>query len=187
MMQVTRLVLSEAEQRLLASLRGSEWVHLSGDMFDNEFLAWDAVRLQCSTSAILIELPREVIDIGGDCDDYAVLHIRPASSLSAAAERAGSVYYQGRGETVRNIWVIRDTVTGTRTEHPDFTHTADVAVVFGLDTMSTSIQRAGRFSDAFLIRRSPTREELSLPDTEDEWESDLLDQYTVSREWIPIV
>ena len=48
-------------------------VHLSGDMFDSDILAWEAVRLQCSKSAILIELPREVVDIAGDCDDYAVL------------------------------------------------------------------------------------------------------------------
>ena len=185
-MQITRLVLTDAEQSLLASLRGSTWLHLSGDMFDNEILAWESVRLQCSESAVQIELPREVVDIAGDCDDYAVLHIRPASSMSATAEREGSVFYQGRGEKVRNIWLIRDTVYGRRSVEADFQYVADVAIVFELDSMFTSIQRAGRFSDAFMIRRAPTREDLSLPDTEDEWESDLLDQYTVSREWIPI-
>jgi len=184
--QVTKLVLTDPERELLASVRGSRWENLSGDMFDSEILAWESVRLQCSSGVIQLELPREVVDIAGDCDDYAVLHVRPADSVSPTTERNGSTCYQGRNETVRNVWLIRDTVRGTRALQPDFEYVADVAVVFELETMWTSIQRGGRFSDAFLIRRAPTKDGLLLPDTWDEWESDLLDQYTVTREWIPI-
>ena len=185
-MQITRLVLTEDEQRLLASLLGSEWVHLSGDTLVQSEFAWESIRVQTTDSAVEIALEREVVEVAADVDEYPALHIRPAGPVSATAERSGRIYFQNRGERVCAIWVIRDTVAGIRTEYPDFTYVADVAVAFELDTHWVAIERDSFFSDALLVTRSNARDDLSLPDTWDEWESDLLDQYTVTREWIPI-
>ena len=186
-MQVTRLVLTDAEQTLLASLRGSEWVHLSGETLVQSEFAWESICVQTSDAAIEIALDREVVEIASDVDEYPALHVRVASAVAKAAGRSGRIYFQNRGERVLKIWVIRAPVVGIRTEYPAFTYVADVAVVFALDTNWLAIERDSYFSDALLVVRSDSQADLPLPDTEDEWESDLLDQYTVSREWIPIV
>jgi len=185
-MQVTELVLTDAERQLLASVRGSRWENLSGPMFDTDDFAWESVRLETTSSAITIELCREVVEIASDIDEYPALHVSPAGDLSPAAKAEGAIVYHGRNETVQRIWVIRDTVEGTKAGEPDFVYVADIGIVFELETLWMAITRTSRLSPAFHIRRAPTKDGLILPDTWAEWDSDLLNQYAVTREWIPI-
>lgn len=185
-MNVTELVLTDEEQRLLASVRGSQWENVSGEMFDRPDFAWESVRIETTSGSIQVKLLRELVDLYGDVDDYPVLHVEHAGPISPLAEGTGSIFYQGRGEVIEAAWVIRDTIVGIREGEVDLRYVADVAVIFQLANCWIALARTSHITNAFHIRRSATRDGIELPNTSQEWPSDLLDQYTVTREWIPI-
>jgi len=182
----TELTLSDDEKNLLTSIRGGVWENLSGDMIGSESFAWKSVRLQTSQGSVEVRLALEVVDIDDDVDDFPVLHILAAGPVSPMAEREGSIYHQGAGQTIRNIWVIRDELAGFRDSQQDLLYVSDIAVVFELDSLWTALARTSHITDAFHIRRGPTREDLAIPDTLREWPSDLFRRYELKRAWIPI-
>lgn len=185
-MQTTSLTLSPQELGILAELVGSDWIALSGARFPRPTFAWQAVTLLTTTLTVRLELARERVDIAGETDLFPALHVSRAARSGDQPAQDETTYFHDRGSRILSIWVVRETVVGNRTLFPDFVYIADVAVVFGLENSWIAVARGSHFQDAFLIQRSARRESLEIPDSSGVWESDLLDQYTVSREWIPI-
>jgi hypothetical protein len=185
-MIMTHQILNESEIALLATLQGHRWVDMSGDgMFDEDF-AWVGVRVETTGPALNIAFEMEVIDIDGYADDYPVLHVMPSPEKSLAAINDGNIYKGENGETVSEIWVLREKLDCVSNGMPEFSNTADLTVAIKLESMWIAFVRADHFTDAFDIRRASSRDNIELPDTISEWPEDLMTQFELSREWIQV-
>jgi hypothetical protein len=185
-MIISHQILTPRELDLLASLHGDTWVDISSrGMFDRD-LAWTEVRIETAKNAIALILQLEIADLYGEEDEYPHLHVKPANEKHPDSVREGTIYFQGRGEPINQIWILRETMSCTHNGQLNFKNTADTAISFQLATMNISFIRATHFSDVFLVQHALSKEEIELPDSLSEWEEDLLDQYELTREWIQV-
>ncbi len=179
-------LLNSQEIDLLRSISGHRWIDISGEGFTDENFSWSAIRVETDKAAIQIALEIEVLDIDGFTDDYPMLHVESAPQKSTNVIKDGKIYFHGKEETVQEIWIVRETIDGSRNGEAEFSNSADIAVVFQLTTMWIAFVRADHFTDAFDIRRASSRDELKLPNSLDEWEENLMNHFELSREWIQV-
>ncbi len=182
----TEQTIGEEEMKLLSGLIDSTWNDISGDGVSDKTLAWESVRIESSANAVEISFILEVMNIGGEPEEYPCLHIQSSEKKSQTAIRNGKIYFQSRGERIAEIWILRETLRNLRNDELFFENIADVCVAFKLDTHWVSFARAAHFSDSIIIQRTVSRDEIQIPDVLDEWESDLIDQYELDKQWIDI-
>ena len=185
-MKVSRQILNERDIENLGALVGQTWINISGDGMVEANMSFDPVRIETSESTIEIALDLEEIQIVDEPDEYPIFRVRPAHEISEMAISSGYIYFQGRDELISEVWILRESLTNFQNDEIHFENTADIAISFKLTNIWISTVRATHFSDVLDIHYSSSKEEISLPDTLDEWEADLIDQYELSREWIRI-
>lgn len=185
-MITSQQILSDKESALLSSMKGHKWIDMSGDGMFNDAFAWVGIRIETDGPAIQIAFDIEVLNIHGEPEDYPVLHVNESASKSQAAIKEGNIYFHGRGETVSEIWLLREKLDCVSNGTPEFSNTADVAVAIKLENIWISLVRSDHFSDAFMVQRPKSRDEIELPDTLSEWPEDLMTQFELSREWIQV-
>jgi hypothetical protein len=182
----TQQILNSDEMKLLASLVGQKWINISSDGLTDENFSWSGIRIETEMSAIEIALEMSALDIDGVIDDYPCLHVATRNAISPSATKNGKIYFQGKNEIVKEVWILRETIRGSRNNQPEFKNTADILIAILLGSTWTAFARADHFTDAFDICRSHSRETLDLPNSLDEWEENLMDRFDLEREWIQV-
>ena len=182
----TKQTLDQSDIYLLTQLSGCQWLDISGEDFDSEDFAWMEVRIETDGPAIRMFFEMEVLDIDGELDDYPVLHISESPEKNHGALRRGNIYYHEKNQPISDIWILRETITCEKNNEPFFENVADTTIAFKLENTWIAFIRSDHWSDAFKIQRVAEREEIELPDSLNEWESDLSHHYDLSREWIQV-
>jgi hypothetical protein len=182
----TKQILTEQEIALLASIKGCRWLDISGEDFDSEDFAWMEVRIETDGPSIRMFFEMEVLDIDGELDDYPVLHISDSPEKAPGALRRRNIYYHEKDQPISEIWILRETVICEKNNEPFFENVADTTIAFKLENRWIAFIRSDHWSDAFKIQRVAEKEEIELPDSLNEWESDLSHHYGLSREWIRV-
>ncbi len=182
----TRQTLHQSEISLLAKLSGHRWLDISGEDFDSEDFAWMEVRIETDGPSIRVFFEMEVLDIDGELDDYPVLHISDSPEKAPGALRRGNIYYHEKDQLNSEIWILRETIICEKNNEPFFENVADTTIAFKLENRWIAFIRSDHWSDAFKIQRVAEKEEIELPDSLNEWESDLSHHYGLSREWIQV-
>lgn len=182
----SRQILTTDEASMLRSLVGQQWENMSSNGMVEATLSWDPIRIATSESAIEIALDLEFYDIYGEPDEYPVLRVRPAGEMSPQAISNGYVYFQGKGQKIEQVWILREKLSNVVNGQVEFQNESDIALSFKLEKTWISLVRATHFSDVFDVWQSTERDAIELPDTVSEWEDDLFDQFELAREWIHV-
>ena len=177
---------TESEFGMLAWLKGSLWLHISGCEMDNLNFAWGSVIVQTSNGPVnLISESRE-LDFEGYWDDYSKLHLKASAEGCDAMKEAGHVFYFGQGETIQRIWLIRDTVTFTLDRMKVSQYTTDSGIVFELDGTWISLMKSSQRTAALSVEVAQRKSDLQLGHLSGRWESNLLRVYSHERQWIAV-
>jgi len=182
MKQVTHF-LSSGEKSLIRACIGSTWISLSGaDMPDSDF-AWDEVLVLTSSNCMRIGVELNELQFEGWNDEYARLNVSNASTECTRSSGMKS-YFQGRHQTVREAWIVRDSLTARFDDATAYMYSADVCMAFQLDTECIAVGLRSHRTEALVIARANSKENLNLPRLEDRWPSTLVETYEYRREWM---
>lgn len=185
MTKVTRHFDQSDIKRLLAlvgtnwSCLGSEWPMTNNLMEPPVFVASEASDL--SLSAV-----QEYFDVDGDEFSVSSVCISGAGSELEKAKKNGNVYFQGKGEKIREALVVRETVRATFQSVPFFEAEIDFGVVFVLENSVIGISKRGFHGEDFMISRASSIEELKFFDSAIEWSATLMTQYEFGRKLINV-
>lgn len=185
-MIIEQQLLSAESRGALARMRGEEVVSISGPSLSSARFAWDRVDINgpSETTTIMVEMSNSTFT--GEDDEYPTIHVtRAAPSPTRGATRANE-FFQERGRSVSEVWLVRTTVSATHDGEARFTYTTDDCIALRLDVGWLAVSKTGHIMDALRIERALSREELDLPDPATEWVSDLVDTYECSQEWIQL-
>lgn len=178
------LIMSDVERNFLEGLLGSTLVSLSGERMESADFSWGHVAIETSSHVIELRLDLEVRDIDGLEDEFPILRAGQLEKVPVKATRAGNVFFHHKGQQLEGVFLVRDTVVGTRDSQEDFTAVADIGILLELESGWLSICRASHFVEAFRIQHAPTISQLNFPDTADEWEETLVDHYALTRQFL---
>ena len=185
-MKVSRQMVDEREANLLRSLLGQSWVNMSGPGMLSKNFSWDPIRVETSGGAVEIGIDMTPITITSHIDDYPILRISTAKEMSKKAISEGLVYFHGQGHLIQEVWILREVLVGLVDEKEEFKNIADIAVAFNLGQCWNVVLRGSHLTDDLRIQYVDSRDQIQLPATLNEWETNLLNQYELSREWIRV-
>lgn len=185
-MNYSNQLLTDHEISTLGLLLGTRWSSISGPDMHQENLAIGSVDLSTEAGSLTLSLKLQILDIGGEPDDYPCLHVSDWVPRPAPVLQNGNTYFHGRGEVVRSVLFLEETTRGTSMGELAFENIAHTAVTVQLSTSWITIVRSSHLSDTFDIQRTSTLEDVVLPETLDEWESDLMFQVDISRSWTTV-
>ena len=148
--------------------------------------AWDEIVIQTSEGPLHLTATSEELDFEGYSDDYVSLSIDQTENGRLDAIKAGNVFYFGKGEQIREIWVARDTLTAFKDGTVAYCYRSDAGLSFRLDKLWVTCIKASHRTEAIAITYADIRESEDLPNLGDQWEDDLVDSFTYERQWIQV-
>lgn len=175
--------LSTDELHSLGRLIGATWRSMSGPTMTADNFAWEVVQISTSELLLQIRLQSSPLNIDGITADYPTLVVLTVRESLPSVHDANT-YFHGQGESVREVRVLRDTVTGELNGELFFENIADIAIAIRLDSSWLVMSRASHFMEAFDVQRVTELDDAVLPDTSSEWEETLEYHYVLRREWI---
>jgi hypothetical protein len=119
-------------------------------------------------------------------DEYTAFEVSEMPRMSGLAKARGNVYYQGKGQTINEVWIIQDCVHAFKDDQPTFDFVTDRAIVFRLDESWVAISKDSLWSEAIHIQHANSRDSLVLRSQNDEWPSDLIERSEFEREWVQL-
>jgi hypothetical protein len=146
---------------------------------------WGEVTIVTTAGTISMKLEETLINVSGTESDYPTLSVA-YSALNFRSNARDAIFYTARGECVQSIWVIRDAITAMRSVLPSFRNIADIGIVVELESQWVAITRTSHNMDAFAINFAPTKEQLPLPNSLEEWDESLFDEFQLERTWVRV-
>lgn len=181
------LTFSAAELDLLRSLIGKRWKLLgSREMAHDGSITWFEVFFEAEGCPVTLEIQMHEIDLTDRIDEISNLIARSGLLGESDAARGGQIYFHFKGEVVQEIRVLRETVTQVVDGVPAMRLTLDEGVSFELESGSITIVRPNDFADEISILRARNDEVPRLPEVGYFWESNLNEQFEITRSIIPI-
>ena len=168
---------------LVANL-GQRWTGIGGTKMPQPNFSWTELFVATESSNLRFFVEMIPRNFEGESTEYPELKLEspPAGFITAVA--AGKAYFQGRGEKICAIWLLRDSVRCTEASTAQFEFVVDVGVVFQLETDCVAVTVASFVSDGLSVLRADCRENLEIARLEDFWQSELTIRYDYSRQWI---
>ena len=185
-MKQTSTVMGQDDIAKLKQIIGSQWLSLNGNQMDYDNLSWDWVVIESSSKSIQVSNKIIFIENAIEPDEYSFFSITDFDRDKSINSKSSSSYFQGKGETISEIWIVHDNIRGFENKSQLFQLEIDRAIVFKLDNSWISLSKDALWSEAISIDRGASREELDLRNLEDEWPSDLLETYEFKREWVKL-
>ena len=179
-------ILSVQEQATLASLVGRKWISVSGTGMHDPDFAWSSVDLTTDSGFLTLTLLMKVVNIDGEPDEYPCLSVGKWRAGEAPVSEKGNVYFHCRGEIVSDVMLMEEVLTCASADEVRFVNTSHTAVAVKVGEVWISMVRSSHFSDSFDVHRSNSLDEIPLPQTLNEWEADLMNHFTIAREWISV-
>lgn len=165
----------------LRSLIGCIWEAYGGPCLVDAGKGWDSVFLLTRARSVTLSSVRVVAAFEGYDEEYSRLRVAGGAPEQAAAERSGQIYYQLRGRTVREVLLVRDTITELREGEPTFELTTGTGVLIDLGTAAMGVCRGSHHTEALLIDIAAAPRLLDIPDPSSEWPADLVYRYSMDH------
>ena len=181
-----QLTMSEPQHKVLRSLLGTTLLSFSGDEMQASNFAWFWVDVTTTTTSVRLSNKLASLTLSGHQNDYTSFEVTESDGPSRRSRDRGYVYFQGKGQTIHEIWIIQEAIRAIKDAQPLFDFHTDHAIAFKLDNMWVAISKDSVGSEAIHIQHAASRESLSLPALDDEWPSDLLERYDIERTWIQL-
>ena len=185
------LHLDEPTLNSLKGLIGTTWdsVGTSNMMIadlDGSDLVTCPALIACDSSALAFSIQDNEVFVGGDCMTLTILGAVAVGNSLAEARENGTLLFDGRGERVTAIHVIREDLTQVIEGSPRFHLSSDSGVILSLETMFIALQRRGLDGFDFTVRRATSFEDLEFHPTETDWPANSKVSFKSSRILIPI-
>jgi len=169
----------------LSALVGAEWRFFAGPNVSD----WlTDVSIAVVTDGPALTISGEVVDLDfeGEDDTYSSFKIDDGASELGLAERAGHVYHFLAGQEVREVVVVRETVTERRNNQQTWSYVANIGIVFVLSAGAIAISKVSHHSELLAVTRADSLDAVVIDDLTSGWEDQLGLDYTFERERIPI-
>jgi len=176
--------MNEEQHHLLRSLLGSKLISCSGDEMQAANFAWFWLDITTTVKSIRCSNKLVTLSFGNAPDEYTAFEVSESTGTTGLSRERGYLYFQGKEETISEIWVIQDSVHASKDHQPFFDFVTDRAIVFKLETVWLVISKDSLWSEAIHIEHATSRENVTLPNLDHEWPSDLLESYEFERKWI---
>jgi len=170
----------------LAQLVGRRWecMGTAGMVIDN-LITCPALIVTSDTTIALSILDNEVL-AGGEYRTLTLTEeIEPGASVDAAKQQ-GLVFFDGKGEQVVSVSVIREELREIAEGRETFRLLSDSGVVIALESMVIAIQRRGVDGFDFVVNRAPSATELEFYPTDLDWPTNLGFTYEYARHLINV-
>lgn len=128
----------------------------------------------------------DYLDFDGEEDSYACLSVQAGAHDLEQAAKTGHLYYFHDGETIEDVLIVRDTITGRRDGELVWTYSADNAVVFVLSGGAVAVSKLGYHDEMLQVVHADSLDSLSLPPISGCWKDKLGLEHTRFRDAIPI-
>lgn len=171
MRQVTNLM-AHWEYADLAALKGSRF-QMSGGRGLHEWLSGSEVNLVTDKTSLLIwadidELGQwEGID-GGE-PAYSTLNVGKSDLGLAEAQSRGLVYFFHRGEKIKDVLIVRETVTQTACGEKTWSYETGVSIVLVLSDGALAITKTNHSIEDLVVSHADTLSSLITPPTDGFW------------------
>lgn len=170
----------------LAALVGGSWLYVAGETLTHHLNTPVDVIVGTTSGSVSIVSAIAEADFEGEAETYAVLSVTGNVSGFAEAKRKGNVYVHHQREAVKDIRIVRDTVTEVSDGETTWRYVTDVGVVFDLTGGAVAVVKASHHTEMLFVRMGNSAGELDIPDRVIEWDNDLVVQHHSSRQFIPV-
>jgi hypothetical protein len=170
----------------LAQLVGRRWecVGTAGTVIDN-LITCPSLIVTSDTTIALSILDNEVLADSEYQTLTLIEEVEPGASVDAAKNQ-GLVFFDGKGEQVVSVSVIREELREIAEGRETFRLLSDSGVVIALESMVIAIQRRGVDGFDFVVNRAPSVAELEFYPTDLDWPTNLGVTYEYARHLIHV-
>jgi hypothetical protein len=180
------LTLSQQARDNLLRLIGAKYDGLGGSAITHSKLAQE-VFVFSSQGAVEISGVLKSLDFEGYVDEYSRFEVERVEPTKAnRILESGEFFAQSSGDEIRDIYVVRETITQVKQGTPVWSLKADSGIVLALGNSYIAFALQALFDVVFAF---DFLERFSLQDMDDLttlYEDDLLASYMVSRELISV-
>lgn len=169
----------------LAGLRGQRWRYFGGAQLTD----WmTEVSLFVSTDGPTLTVSGEVddLDFEGEEDSYSHLRVDPGAPDLPAARRSGHMFHFNVGEEIKDVLILRETVTQQIDTQPTWTYITDTAIIFQLETAVIAFAKASQHSELLVAVRATNTENLQIDEPTNLWTNKIGIEHTITRNLISI-
>jgi hypothetical protein len=172
MIEIEKVFDSE-EITKLSSLIGEIWDHYGsvesiapGYMESPAYLSAGEMELALKVSASEVE-------IGDDFEIFTSIGVATADGGLEAARKEGQVFFQGKGEVVREVYIVKEVLRETYQGTPTFEANIDSGLAIVLESIVIGIVKRGFHGDDFVVSTASTIDLLGFYDSAREWDQTL--------------
>lgn len=190
--QKLNIKFNDEEIKTLVGLTGQNWRFLTGDVLDeypNHLSSWGATIIATDTESIRITIkPFDHELLAGDDDDLGQLSVDRELAAAKTSLENGEFSYRFAGQTILEVYVIRESIARKTLEGPSWSFTNDYGVAFRLDKGAVAICKGGYQGFFLETSMGSNLESLEIGDGADFWTNDLElgETYDVRRDFISI-
>jgi hypothetical protein len=169
----------------LASLLGQRWRYFGGAQVTD----WmTEVSLLVATEGPTLTVSGEVddLDFEGEDDSYSHLRVDPGAPDLPAASKAGNLFHFNAGQEVKDVVIVRETVTQQIDTQPTWTYITDIAIIFQLETAVIAFAKVSQHSELIVAIRATNTENLKIDEPTNLWTDKIGIEHMITRKFISL-
>lgn len=184
MISVTQTLDPESLVRL-DGLRGQRWRYFGGPQV-SDWMTGVSMLVATEDSALTISGEVDDLDFEGEEDSYSRLRVGQGSPGIAAAATAGQAHHFYGGQEVRDVLVVRETVSQSIDGRATWTYTTDIAIVFALQTGVLAVAKVSHHSELLAAARADDLQALTIEEPSNIWSDEPGLEHDFRRDAVPV-
>ena len=188
------LCFSNTDLKLLKSVVGQKWQYVIGNHLTEApgpspfIFAWDDMVFSAGDEVLAVHSEMVERDFEGWKEIYPILSIVAAGELANRSDRTHHRYFQYKGETIEEVYVVRNEIRRFMNDVPSWKLIADYGIVLKLDTGSMFIGKNNQRQEAMCARFANNSDDAIWDDGWFSWagENDPGERFETKRKLIPI-
>jgi len=188
---VAQSLIGNASLLRLATLPGCVWGCVTGHQAPEapgtSLVAWERTTIEVDGGLVDVTSSLIELDFEGEADEYPLLSLRDGDVLAFEAEKAaGRAFLQHRGEVIREVRLLRETITRILDGEIEWAYETDFGIIFVLEHGAISVSKGSHHDEAIFVNIADSVEALEIPDRsiEWDWDNELGEEYRVERAWV---
>lgn len=178
-------VLDKESWALLSGLRGQRWRCFGGAQV-TDWLTDVAIFVATEESAVTISGEVDDLDFEGHLDSYSRFRVDAGAPDFDAATRSGGVFLHFAGQEIREVLVVRESVTRREDGHPRWIYVNDIAVVFVLDAGAVALAKVSHHSELLKAMWADGVALLDVKQPTTVWTDRIGVEHEITREIVPL-
>jgi sulfur relay (sulfurtransferase) DsrF/TusC family protein len=175
-----------SELRTLAGLIGLPWEYYGSEWPKTENFIEAPVIVESGSLQLALTITVDELDVDEDLVDVSFVTVEPLTHSVSKSLRNGNIYFQGKGETVENIYIVRESLGETHMSNRRFVVNTDCGVVIERSDSALSLTTRGLAGEDFVVSEAKSVADLTFYNTLREWSDTLMTSFDFQRTLIPV-